>query len=419
MKLLLLPFLLLFSATPALAAQQDYGIVATVNDQIITNFDVEKRMKLVLVTTDIEDTKENRERLRPQVIRSLVDERLQLQEAYKNDITVGPDEVTKGIAMLEQQRGMPAGSLEPFLVSKGVDTSSFQQQLKAQIAWNNLVVRKVRSNVKVSEEEIELARGRMQDNPANQEVKIAVLTLPVDKPEHDAEVRRTAQKLAAEIRKKASFEQVAQQFAAAKADGGAVVSAIWINPLQLDPAIARALVKTEPNAITNPVRTEVGYTIAKLLGRRAAEKETSDDQEVVFKDILIHLKDNASAAESSALQQIAELIAKHPGECREAGLADIGDVSAFDIETQVRTEKISNMPASMRGIAKSLPVGQVSTPVDSEEGMRLFMMCEKKPIPASEAEKEHIYNMLMQQKMQLEAQKFLRDLRRTAYIDIR
>lgn len=400
------------------AEKSPNAIVASVNEEIITALDVEKRMRFIMATTGIDDTAETREKLRRQVIRSLIDERLQMQEAAKSNISVTPADIAAAIASIEQQRNMPPGTLEPLLQEKNVPTDTFQNQLRAQVSWSKLVSQKMRGNVKVTEAEIERARATFGKSGGVQEIQIALLTLPVDKPAQEPEVKKAIDRLYGEIMKGASFEQVARQFAGGKAEGGATVQAFWVNPSQLEPNLAAALNRLKDGQSTPVLRTPAGFTLVKLLGRRAAAGDAQDDVEVTFKDIMLRHK-NENSQDAEAMMQIADLTAKHPGDCKDPGLADIGDVSAFNIEVQFRTELLSALPGEVRAVIKSLQEGQVSPPLPSAEGTRLMMLCALKPIPATQAEKERIFSALQRQKLELEAQKYMRNLRREAFVEVK
>src|SRR5579872_4482242 len=72
-------------------------VAAVVNDDIISVHDLDQRMKLVLLSSNLPDNVESRTRVMPQVIRRLIDERLELQEAEKNKVNVESGEVSTAL----------------------------------------------------------------------------------------------------------------------------------------------------------------------------------------------------------------------------------------------------------------------------------------------------------------------------------
>ena len=69
------------------------SIAAVVNHEVISVYDVLERMKLVILSTDLKDTPETRQRLLPLVLRSLIDEHLQVQEADRLNLKVSDEEI--------------------------------------------------------------------------------------------------------------------------------------------------------------------------------------------------------------------------------------------------------------------------------------------------------------------------------------
>ena len=86
--------LLLFILLPIKLFTQDIqAISAIVNDEVISRYDVQQRVQLIVSTAGIKPTQENIKRLETQALRSLVNEKIQLQEAIKLDVPSSDDEV--------------------------------------------------------------------------------------------------------------------------------------------------------------------------------------------------------------------------------------------------------------------------------------------------------------------------------------
>lgn len=117
-------FLLLPAGSPAAAekggkaaAKPDSAIAAIVGEEVISLYDVDNRLALVIVTAKLSNTPEVIARLRPQIIRALIDEKLELKEAQQNNISVSDQEVTQAIAAIEQERSMKPGAIFEILQS--------------------------------------------------------------------------------------------------------------------------------------------------------------------------------------------------------------------------------------------------------------------------------------------------------------
>ena len=80
--------LVLFFATGGVRAQDTLRIAAVVNDEMISVYDLNMRLSLVVALSGLPKTLETRQRLGPQVLRSLIDDELKRQEATRLGISV-------------------------------------------------------------------------------------------------------------------------------------------------------------------------------------------------------------------------------------------------------------------------------------------------------------------------------------------
>jgi peptidyl-prolyl cis-trans isomerase SurA len=87
--------------------------------------------------------------------------------------------------------------------------------------------------------------------------------------------------------------------------------------------------------------------------------------------------------------------------------------------------KVSDLPAVLANAVVDLPVGEISQPLQGPAGIHLLMVCERqgdKPKEAdlgSEEEREKLVQQLERERLDRLARRYLRDLRKQAFIDIR
>ncbi len=397
--------------------QSELGIIAVVNDEVITSMEVGDRARFIVTTAKLSNTPETLGRLAPQVTRQLIDEVLQLQQARRLGIQVSDEQVNKTIEAAAIAQGSTMAELTEKLNKANIPLDTLQQQARAQLAFSQVVKREVRNLVKVSDQEVELAR--LQESTAlrasgGSEVQIVTLALPVEKPEHDAEIKALAEKLVNDLRNGASFQDIASQFGKASAPEPA-----WVPLAQLEPTLAKALSKAVPGSVSNPTRTPDGYMVVKLLNRRGVASAAANDSQLLIKEILLKLKADESAEDAKTSLGIAREIARNPGDCKSTDMPRISGVSASDITVKFIDARFSELVSSLQEMVASLSVGGVTEPFATPDGVRLLMMCERTDAPPELADAEATYTRLMNQKMELEAQKYMRNLRREAFIEYR
>ena len=111
-----------FTISTAQAQSQNnlMRIAAVVNDDIISVLDLEQRLRLAALSSNLNLDAQTRQRLMPQVLRSLIDERLQLQEATANSVTATDQEIETEIGNLAQRNNMNANQLAGLLASRNI-----------------------------------------------------------------------------------------------------------------------------------------------------------------------------------------------------------------------------------------------------------------------------------------------------------
>ena len=147
--------LVLFSAPWGVRAQDALRIAAVVNDDMISVYDLNMRLNLVVALSALPDTNVTRQRLGPQVLRSLIDDELKRQEANRLGIPVSEGEIESALRRLEKGNGLDKGGLDKFLASRNIQKSSLTTQIESEIAWGKLVQGRFSALSQVSDEEID------------------------------------------------------------------------------------------------------------------------------------------------------------------------------------------------------------------------------------------------------------------------
>ena len=168
-------FAIMVAATLTFAtaqAQNVQRIAAIVNDDAISVYDLLARLRMVILTSNLPDSKETRNSIAPRVLRALIDERLQLQEARKLSIGVEDSEVAASIQILEDQLDMPEGAIKRVLTEAGIPYLTLENQIRSQIAWRKVVTLRLRPTVQVGKGEIETYLTNLKENLGKPEYRV-------------------------------------------------------------------------------------------------------------------------------------------------------------------------------------------------------------------------------------------------------
>ena len=411
----LIAFMVLIHAVVPARAQNVLRIAAVVNDEVISAYDLEARLSLVLATSQLKNRPEIRKRLTPQVLRGLIDDKLKLQEAKKLGIEVSKRDIDKALASIEKQNKMPKGGLQDFLSQAGVDRSAMVEQIEAEIAWAKVVRRRGGATIKIGEDEIDEVMAEIEANRGKPEHLVSEIVLTIDR-DTEENIRTLAQRLIQQLKSGARFEALARNFSqsATAAVGGDLG---WLRPGQLSEFLDAALTTLRPGQVSPPVRTIGGYHILYLRDRRTAATKTEANVSVALRQLFVPLPSTADASERAGQMKLAGTMAELATSCQEMdGLAkELGTT----LSGNLGNVNLSSMPAHLRDVVRKLEIGKASAPQVVGDGILILMVCGREGDKIPAVDRAGIRRKLMSQRMALAARQYLRNLRRDAFVEIR
>ena len=169
-------------AQDAVQSTDSQAIAAIVNDQIISSYDLEQRVRLVMVSSGIPNTPDNVARIRGQVLRALVDEYLQRQEAQRLNISVTQEEMDAALARIAQRSNMTIEQIEKFLQEGGVSRSALEAQIRSDIAWNRVVQQQFGGLVTVGQNEVDEVLRRLEEEADQPRYLVSEILITFDGP---------------------------------------------------------------------------------------------------------------------------------------------------------------------------------------------------------------------------------------------
>lgn len=399
------------------APSQGLRVVARVNDDAITDFDLSQRVLFAIKTSGLQDSADLRQRMAPQMLRQMIDERLQVSNSKQLGVKPTEAEIQNRYAEIERAAGLGRGQFRQYLQSVGVAPDIATQQIEAQIAWAKIIRRKVRSQVDVSEAEIDDAMNRMRSNVGKTETRVAEIFVPVDRADSVEEGKRSADRIMEQLRRGAPFAAVAQQFSqgASAAAGGDLG---WVLPNALDPSLDAALDKIQPRTFSEPIRSASGWHILYVVDRRPFAAARPDDVKLNLVQMTLALPPNASPDETNRATAEAQKAMAGVRQCSDLHVQSrqIKGSTSGDLNG-VRVGDLAANPQMYEQLPR-LPVGGTAGPFRVAEGLQVVSLCSKSGgdgLPTRDA----ISQQLLIQKLEAAGRRYMRDLRRQATIDIK
>ncbi|MET0360838.1 MAG: peptidylprolyl isomerase, partial [Sphingobium sp.] len=239
---------------------------AIINGTVITGTDVDQRLALVILANGGKVTAEERDRLRLQVLRNIIDETLQIQEAAANDIKIDKSEIDQSFARVAGNFKSTPDNFTGYLKSNGSSAASIKRQIEGELAWSRVLRRKVQPFVNVSEDEVKSTIDRMKLAKGSEEFRVGEIYLSAT-PENARQIADNATKIIEQIKQGGSFQAYARQYSEAStaAVGGDLG---WVRGAQLPDELSTTVQQMQPGQIGGPVALPGGFSIVYLIDKR-------------------------------------------------------------------------------------------------------------------------------------------------------
>ncbi len=384
-------------------------IVAVVNDEIISEYDVKERMQLITSTTGQLRNQEEYDQLRKTVVQLLVDEKLQVQEAKEQKINITDAEVNQRFNEMAARNNISAAQFTQELSRMGASKEMILRQVKAGLAWEEVINARLRPFLAIGDGEVTAYLDNLKNNKGQPEYRVGEIFLAVDSPDKENEARQTADRLVRQIREGAEFGAVARQFSdvATGAVGG---DTGWVIASLINPDIKDQVLRLQEGQVSDPIRTTAGYYIVTLLDQRQVLSADPDDTQVDLQQIVVKAAPDAEAQRQRLVQQAAGL-----KDC--SGVGQLASAMGASDTGSLGTVRLGDLPAPVKKVVRPLELGQASEPVKTGTDYRVLVVCGKKVAEVKEPTPAEIEDFLSNQRLAMMARRYLRDLRRDAIID--
>lgn len=396
-------------------------IAAVVNGEIISEADIANRARLFAISTGLPLSGGVVDRLRPQIRKQLIDERLRVQEAQKRKIVIQDVQIAAAIKEIESRNNMQPGALRAKLASDGVSTRTLIDQIRAQLAWSQMLRDAVGERVNVSDTEVAEQQKLTAQRTGQTEYRVAEIFIPVDDPAHSADAQHFAETVIAELHAGAPFALVAAQFSQTQSalEGGEIG---WVQINQLDSAVGQIVTQMPVGAISNAVRVPGGFSVVTLRAKREIGRDlaTIVTLRQAFFAFSTPLSDpqNPTDQQRQALQKAHTAGATIKGCEQMEAFAKSNNLTNRPVDPgEVRVEGVN--PPAFRQLLASIPLGKPTEPLISQDGIAVIAVCSREQKNVGEVTAPEIQHRLVNERVEMLSRQMMRDLHRKAAIDVR
>ena len=385
-------------------------IIAKINNQIITNLDLEYRLNLAIELSNIPNEIKFRKQIKKQILNLIIDEKLKIQEAEKYGILISSAEVYSEISRLEQRLKLPKDSLIKTFRKKNIPEIVVYDQIRGQLLWNKIISYRIANNISISNKQTEEALQNFIKSSGEVEYNISEIFIS-----HSSNnIKNSSEDKIYSIYNKvntSNFTILAQQVS-----DGALNLNNWYRESALNPEIIRVIRNLTVGDISKPIKTNSGLHIYLLNDKRKTKK-------IIENEILYNLSQIFFKTTDTNKNKIQDI------ENRISYLRE-NIKSCFQLEETIKKE--SNSSGGSLGILSSesldkrflevlkdnLQVGQLSKAIVTTEGIHSIMLCEEAKTLDLDEIRKNIQQKLRIEKINSAASLLLNSIRQRALIEI-
>ena len=427
MIFLLRALLLFFCLTGAATAQSARAlieadrIVAVVNDEVVTLYDLRSRLESAIAQLKRQGTPlPQREVLERQVLERVVMDKVQLQYAKETGLRVEDAQVEQALQRIAAGNKMSLAQFRQVLEKDGVPFVKFREEIREEMTIARVREREVENKIIVSEGEIDNYLSGESGQAGGEEYEMAHILLRAPEsasPEQIQKLKLKADQVIDRLKKGDDFAQVAAAYSDAP-DGLQGGNLGWRSIDRLPAIFAEAAKNLKAGEVSPVLRSSNGFHLVKLIARRGGAAVPAV-QQTHARHILVKVNEIVSESEAKhKLTGLRERLA-HGGSFVELAKLFSQDGAASkggDLGWIYPGDTVPDFERAM----DQLKPGQISEPVRSPFGFHLIEVLERRVQDvSSDRQRAAARQVLRERRLDEAYQDWLRMARDRAYVELR
>ncbi|MEO1640037.1 MAG: peptidylprolyl isomerase [Pseudomonadota bacterium] len=379
-------------------AQGQLSPVVTVNDRVITAYELEQRRRLLQVFRTPGD-------LNRAAREALIEDRLKEQEMARFNIALPEAALEQAMTEFAGRANLTLPQFLQLLSQNGVDRQTLEDFVGVGTLWRDFIRSRFSRQVTITDADVERARAQAGNRPTQLEVLLNEIIIAAP-PERAQQAQAAARQISA-MRSFAAFEDAARQVSAlpSRERGGRLD---WLPIDNYPPQLQSVILALNTGEVTEPIEIPNGIALFQMRGKREVRRPVAAPVSIDYAAYYI------PGGQSDAALNIAAGVRDRIDTCDDLyGVAQDQPAEVLDRLTLAPSE----IPSDIALELARLDPGEFSLNLTRDKGQTLvFLMLCSRNTTDSAADDATIRAQIRSQRLSGLADALLEDLRAAATI---
>jgi peptidyl-prolyl cis-trans isomerase SurA len=398
-------------------------IAAVVNDGVVLESEVDDQMKQVTARLQAQNmTLPPESVLRKQVLDRLIMQRIQLERAQQDGITISDDQLNAALEDIAKRNNIAFADLPTVLAQQGIDYASYREDMRQQLTLGLLRQRDVLQRIAVTPREIDQFLAKQAKQPATDEEysvsHILIAVPPNASPVQIAQAQQRAEDVYNRASKGEDFAKLAVAYSNSEdaLEGGSLG---WRKGSELPTFLTSVIMSLKPGQVAAPVRSPTGFHIVKLDQVRSQEKKDIVEQ-IHVRHILLKtnaLQDDATVRQR--LEQIRQRVLSGQETFAVAAAASSQDPGSASEGGDLGWQSPEVFDPTFTAAVEKLKVGEISEPFKTRYGWHIAQLIGRRNHDETqEVQRMEALEAIRASKADEDTELWLQRLRDDAYVKV-